>query len=56
MVLKPTYLGWKIEGEGSERASVAYASLENGRVSFRLSFVAVAGLALRLAESVSVLF
>ena len=56
MVLKPTYLGWKIEGEGSERASVAYASLENGRVSFRLRFVAVAGLALRLAESVSVLF
>ena len=26
--------GWRIEGEGSERASIAYAREENGRLVF----------------------
>ena len=35
MTLVPDGDGFRIEGPGSERARVAYASLENGRVSTR---------------------
>jgi hypothetical protein len=34
MVLVPDGAGWRIEGPGSDRARVAYASLENGRVQY----------------------
>jgi hypothetical protein len=36
MELVETESGWQIEGEGKERARIAYASEENGRIKFSL--------------------
>jgi hypothetical protein len=36
MQLVETESGWQIEGEGKERARIAYASEENGRIKFSL--------------------
>ena len=37
MVIRESQTGLRIEGEGSERARIAYASLNNGRLSISLS-------------------
>jgi hypothetical protein len=34
MKLVPTESGWRIEGPGSERARVAYACLDDGRLVY----------------------
>lgn len=36
MTLVPSGAGWRIEGPDSHRARVAYATLENGRLSYKL--------------------
>jgi hypothetical protein len=36
MELVKTDQGWRIEGEGNERASIAYASEEDGRLVYSL--------------------
>jgi len=36
MKLVPTDDGWKIEGPGSDRARLAYATLDAGRVTYAL--------------------
>ena len=39
MRLVPSGDGWRIEGPGSERAQVAFATLENDRLTYRLDGV-----------------
>jgi hypothetical protein len=47
MTLVPTGDGWRIEGPDSHRARVAYATLENDRLVFKLESVPRKDLAAR---------
>src|SRR5262249_52156677 len=49
MTLVPDLDGWRIEGPDSHRATVAYATLEKGRVAYMLGNAADTGLKLRVA-------
>jgi hypothetical protein len=37
MTVQPENDGWRVEGPGAERARVAYATLEDGKVTYRLN-------------------